>query len=260
MRMNNLASKLSVGFCALLLVAIFTNFGFAQGEDTSQEQQLYLMYIIQVNSGMGSAFENVMKNDLIPAMKKGGGNGVYTFKSQILNDADTYRLAIPMTSLAGFDQPSPLVKALGQEGVAALMAKMQPLIKNIRSYMLTGRTDLSINPETGYTPKLAIEGSPEVAPGRTEEYEKGLKDALPVIGKTGVKGVITCKVGLGGNQNEYSLLVLFDSFGDVEKFGPAFQKAVAEAKLSPPQPGIVMHRESVVWIYAPELSVEPTAQ
>jgi hypothetical protein len=188
MRRNILASRLSVGFCALLLAAICTNLGFAQGEDASQEQQLYLMRIIQVKPGMAPAFENLLKEDLTPVLNKSGGNGVYTFRTGILGDADTYRLAIPMKSIAEFDLPNPLVAALGQERAAALMDKMQPIINNIRSYMLTGRPDLSINPSTGCALKLAIEGCPEVAPGRTEEYEKNLKEALPVIGKTSVKG------------------------------------------------------------------------
>jgi hypothetical protein len=255
----DLASRLSIGFCVLLLVVVCTNFGFAQGEDTSQEQELYLMYIIQVNPGMGPSFESVMKNDLIPALKKGDSNGLYAFRTGILGDANTYRLALPMTNITEFDLPNPLVKALGEEGVAALMAKMQPLINNNRSYMLTGRTDLGISPSTDYAIKLAVEATHAVAPGRTEEYEKGLTDALAVIKKTNTKGVITCRVGLGGNPNEYSLLVLFDSFADIEKFGPAFEKAAAEAKLSL-QSGVVVHQKMVVWSYAAELSIEPPAQ
>jgi hypothetical protein len=107
----DLASRLSIGFCVLLLVVVCTNFGFAQGEDTSQEQELYLMYIIQVNPGMGPSFESVMKNDLIPALKKGDSNGLYAFRTGILGDANTYRLALPMTNITEFDLPNPLVKA-----------------------------------------------------------------------------------------------------------------------------------------------------
>jgi hypothetical protein len=180
------------------------------------------------------------------------------WKTAQFGDAGNYLLTSRMESLAELDGPSPLVKALGQDGVAALMTKLQRFVASARMYMITGQTNLSIAPKSGYVAKMGVLVTTSVAPGRTEDFEKNFKEVVAVIGKTNAKGVLTAKAGLGGNPNEYTTLVLFDSFADLEKFVPAFTKAAAEAKLAP-QTGIVTHQEMAAISNIPELSIQPAA-
>jgi quinol monooxygenase YgiN len=118
---------------------------------------------------------------------------------------------------------------------------------------------LSIAPKPGYTPKIGVLVINSVAPGRTEDFEKSSKEVIAAIGKTNAKGCLAFKMVLGGDPNEYNSLVLFDSFADIQKFGPAFGKALTEAKLGP-DAGTVIHREYTVIGYVPELSIQPADQ
>lgn len=99
-----------------------------------------------------------------------------------------------------------------------------------------------------------------VAPGRNEDFVKGAKEQLAVMGKTNVRGVLVARVNDGGDPNEHWQSLLTDSFADLEKVGPDFTKAATDAKLLPMPAGIVMHSERSTWRFAPELSMQPPAQ
>jgi len=261
MRRSSLYLCITLGL--LLLVAALTNFGFTQSKKTQStappQEQAYRIITVTVKPGMGPEWENFLKNELIPAMKKGGVKQYGVWRTAGFGDPDNYLLTSPMGSLAELDDPSPLVKALGQDGVAALAAKRQRFVANARTYMITTKTNLSIAPKSGYVLKRGVLATNTIAPGRTEDFEKNYKEVVAAIGKANPKGVLTAKLGLGGNPNEYTTLILFDSFADLDKFVPAVGKALAEAKLAP-QTGIVMHSERTVIMNIPELSIQPAAQ
>jgi hypothetical protein len=99
----------------------------------------------------------------------------------------------------------------------------------------------------------------DIAPNRTEEYEKYSKESLSVMRKTNAKGMLVGRVGLGGNPNRYIAYVLFDSFTDLSQFPAAYAKAAAGAKLAPMPAGIVMQTEWTTMRYVPELSIQPAA-
>ena len=99
----------------------------------------------------------------------------------------------------------------------------------------------------------------DVTPGRTEEFEKGMKGVMAVIAKTNVKGVLSGRVSLGGNMNQYTALVLHDSFADMEKNSAEMNKAMAAANLAPVT-GIVVHMKNEVIRLIPELSIQAAAQ
>jgi heme-degrading monooxygenase HmoA len=247
----------------LLLTAVIPAIGFTQGSKAqsaaSPQQPAYRITAVTVKPGMGLEFENVLKSDVLPAMKKAGIKQSGVWKTVQFGEAGNYLMTAPMQNLADLDNPSPLVKVLGQNGMAALTAKLQRFVAGAHMYMITGRNDLSIAPKPGYVVKMGVLVTTSVAPGRTEEFEKNFKEVVGVIGKTNAKGVLTARVGLGGNPNEYTTLVLFDSFADLDKFVPAFMKAAAGAKLAS-QAGIVMHQEYATISNIPELSIQPPAQ
>jgi hypothetical protein len=253
--------RLFITFWVLLITAISASFGFAQSEPAPLKRQIFLMYVIQAKPGMVAAFENLFTNDVIPALKKGGGAGCIVLKSAILGDSNTYQIALPIESMADIDIPNPLVKALGQKGLATLMAKLDLLIENSKVFMFHGRPDLSIMPQPDYAIKLAAILTTTAAPGRARDYEKSIKEWLALVKKTNAKGVLTGRVGLGGNPNEYRSYYLFDSFADIERFNSAIAKVASEAQLSS-DPGLTTNSNNSGWVtmsYVPELSFEPVA-
>jgi len=239
---------------ALLLLVAALNTGFTQSKKAqstaSPQEQIYRISAVKIKPGMGPEWEDFLKNELVPALKKSGVKQFGVWKTQ-LGDPNSYLLTRRIGSLAELDDPSPLS--------AALMAKVQQYFVTSRIYTITSRPNLSIEPKSGYALKMGFLTISSVAQGRTEDFEKNLKELVAAIGKTNAKGFLTFRAGLGSDPNEYHTLVLFDSFADYDKFIPAITKAIAEAKLAP-QTGIVMHSERTVIRNIPELSIQPAAQ
>jgi len=244
-------------FAAALLMAItFADFGFAQAQQAQTQEQAYQVFSIKVKSGMGMEWAAFLKNEVIPMMKKIGVKEFQTWNTAI-GDPDECVMLLPLKNLSELDGPGPFASA-GQYEAAALMGKLQRMVDSARFSIIEAQNDTTITPKTGYVPKIGVLATNTVAIGREEEFTKVSKAVTAAIGKTNAKGMLSSKMALGGNPNTYYGLVLFDSFADMEKFGPAFVKALMEAKL-PPETGVVVQREYTILRYVPELSIQPIA-
>lgn len=135
------------------------------------------------------------------------------------------------------------------------------MVASTRMFIVQARPDLSLMPKTNDAPKMAVVVTHKIALGRTAEFESIVKnEVLPIFGKAGViKGTLMSKVVLGGDANEYISLVMVDSFEDIQKWGAAAQMQ-GFGKIAPKEAGIVLHRETAVYRYLPELSIQPAAQ
>lgn len=242
--------------CVALLFAL-TSFAYAQNPPA---QQSYQVTTVQVKPEMEREYGDYLKNEAIPALQKGGVKQRAVWRTATFGEGGEYVFLTPIESLAEFDNPNPVVKALGQEGAAALWAKRQRLVSSSRSVQITARPDLGVAPKADYAYKLGVGVITNVTPGRTDEYEKYVKDLSATLAKTNAKGVLVGKAGLGGDPNSYRLMVLFDNWADLEKFQAARAKAAAETKLTPAAAGVVAHSEWRVYRYVPELSITPTPQ
>lgn len=239
-------SRLVIGFCILLLAAVSANVGIAQ------EQQLLRVTVIQVNPGMQFEFEDFLKNELFPAMRSGGatqwGGWIVTF-----GNMDQYLFTTPLDNLADLDQPSPLFKAVGEEGIRATMTKMKKYVGSARNSLIITRPDLGVDVPSTYVPKMGVMVNATVAPGHQEDYEKITKSIMEVVRKTNAKGAYASRTFMGGNPNQYNTFILFDSFAEMEKFGQAFSKGMDESNI-PSNAGIVTQMEYTIYRYAPDLS------
>jgi hypothetical protein len=263
---KNMTTKRSFGFSVALLAAMLAAFSFAQNKPApkaaaSQAQQPYLITIVRVQPAMLTEFQDLMKDEVVPALKKGGVTRYGVWMAATFGEVGEFMLTRPIKDLAELDDPTnPIVKALGQDAATALRAKVLRLITSSRTFMITPQPDISSTPKSGYEPKLMLMVANNVTPGRTAEFEKGSKDLLAVISKTNAKALLSSKVSLGGDANGYLSLVLFDSFTDMNRFPAAFTKAAAAVKLAPESAGIVIHREYTTFRYVPELSIRQPAQ
>jgi hypothetical protein len=250
-------SKITIATLFVFAMA-FASFGFAQDRpatgDASAEEMIVVMDM-QAKPGMGLEWENYLKKDLLPAMKKAGMKNINAAMTDQFGVGDLYSFWWPITSLAEFDGPSPFQKALGPDGLVVLLANIQRCIASTHTYMLSSRPNLQIASKPGYEIKLAVIVSETVAPGRTVEYEKNAKEMIAVLAKANAKAVYVSRVGLGGNPNEYRVLIGLDNYADIQQFGLAFSKALSEAKLAP-QTGIIMHSEMQVYKTRADLGVQ----
>ena len=249
---------LKIALTALFLVAVvFASLTFAQQKPAAAQAQQAIIGVtmMQIKPGMGYEFESYLKRDLIPALKKGGIKQLGIAKTKGFGASDNYIVTIPMASITELDAPDPFAKALGGDGLLVLLSNIQRCVASSRTYMLVDRPDLGMAPKPDYAFKMGVFVTLSVTPGRTEDFEKGAKAIVAVIAKTNAKAVLTGKVGMGGNTNEYNMFIAFDNFADLEKFVPAFMKAAAEAKLAP-ETGVVMWEEMATYSMLHELSIE----
>ena len=226
---------------------------FAQSAPPAQSQ----VTIVNVKPDMSRLWREYLTNDANPALKKAGVTQRQVWTTATFGQATDYIVVTPIQSLTEFDDPTPLAKTLGPDGMTALLAKRQRLINGSNSFLITARPELGWAAAAGYQAKLGVSSRNTVTPGRVADFVKFAKDQAAVLMKTNAKGVYVSQIGLGGNPNEFITLVLFDSFADIAKFAEAYGKAATEAKLQPMVPGTVANNEWRVYRYVPELSIIP---
>jgi len=108
------------GFSVLLLAAMFAFFSFAQNKPTpkaaaSQTPQSYAITVVHVQPSMSTEFQDLMKNEVIPANRKAGVDRLYIFRTAIFGEAGIVLIIRPIKDLAEFDSPSPTSKRLANK-------------------------------------------------------------------------------------------------------------------------------------------------
>ncbi|MEJ2110035.1 MAG: hypothetical protein P8Z37_09010 [Acidobacteriota bacterium] len=256
MRKYYSVQKISVVLCILLLTTVFTGILYAQNEGT--DQQVYQVLSVQIKPGMDMEFEQFIQS-IMPALKEMGIPELSTSKTGNFGVADKYSFLMPLQDPAAMDAEL----SASQENVpiwaVSMSSAMQRMASSVRSYMLIPRPDLGEMWEDGYQWKLASDLRIGVAPGREQEFEKALKEAVAVIKKTNIKALLIGKTGLGGDMNEYEVAVFYDSYKDMLANGPKIQTELAAANLTP-MTGIVYSVDNEVIVNVPELSIQPAAQ
>jgi hypothetical protein len=256
MKRNITASRLLIGFCILLLMTVFTNLGLAQGEEATQ--QLYNFSYYQVKPGMDLEFEEFVKN-MIPALKAMGLNEMDIYKTSNFGMSNKYLVVTPLRDWAAMDAQLSASRSNVPVALVPVMSAVSRMVDSTHVFVLIPQPDLNIPPAEGYDFKLIVCLTIGTAPGREEDFKKGLKEVVNAIGKTNIKGILIGKVGLGGNLDEYIMFILYDSFKEMANNEPAVQKELAAANLTP-LTGVVYYRESEVLVRVPELSIQPAAQ
>lgn len=255
---------LSVAITPFLMMA-FAAVGFAQNQAPSnsaaaQRGQRYEVSIIQVQLASQDAWEKLIKEEYMPAMKKAGITQLSVMKSDTFGKRGEYRMSRPIQDIAELDGPDPVAKVLGSGGAKALYAKLDRITESVHTFMSGQLPELSVFPAPGYMPKHINLITQIVAPGRTVEYEKYSKERFAVARKVEGKGMIFSKKGNGGNPDSYVTMFFFDSYAEGGKNIGALQTALREAGIWSPPAGIVVSEERADYVFLPELSILSTAQ
>jgi hypothetical protein len=129
--------------------------------------------VTQVKPGIGSQYQEFIKNETLPAFKKAGGKEWQTYVVQIFGEGGEYWTLRPVENLKQFDEPNFITKALGEAGARAWNAKRAQLIVSSRSFLITSRPELSSPLSPTETVKIGVGARVSVAPARAAEYERG---------------------------------------------------------------------------------------
>ena len=266
---------LFVALSALLLSALLAPSGLAQkkapakapAKDKPAAQapaapQFMSVQVVRIHPGMGNEYQEFLRTETLPALQKAGVKMRSAWVRAVFGEANEYVAVMPIESMAQYDSPGPIVRALGEEGARAYGAKAARFIANSRTFCLQSRPDLSLEPKMNEPPKLAIGFDVSVAPGRALDYESIIKtDFLPALKKADLKGVLVSRVAFGGDTNQYVVIALYDSFAEIGKGSPLVRALGQEGanRLSQKTAGIVLRTENAVWRYVPELSLPQPA-
>ncbi|HXW04507.1 MAG TPA: hypothetical protein VD833_04685 [Vicinamibacterales bacterium] len=220
--------------------------------------QLLLLTFQKVRPGMGPRYVELQTKEVMPAQKKGGLAGRQVWSSGLSGPVGEFVFISPIPSMAQFDDSSPMVKALGQEGAAALNAKVRELAEPQGTSIVRTRPDLhyELSPG-GPPPPLAVVTIVEVVPGKRTEFEAFLKkDVIPAMQKAKAHSYAVVEVLYGENTGGYITAIGMDSYATIGK-GHPFQIALGEdgaRKLEGRAFGIVSKITRFISRYRPELS------
>jgi hypothetical protein len=117
--------------------------------------------IIQVAPGRAQEFESLIKNDVMPAMKKADVPGYFVSQTVFGGNINEYVAVTLYDNMADLGKGSPLVRVWGQEGFNKFVQKTVGLI--VHQERLVAR----YNPDLSFMPAPGAEKTPE----KNEENE-----------------------------------------------------------------------------------------
>ena len=220
--------------------------------------ELLSITVVSVKPGMVPQFQEFMKSNTNPALKKGGLKWRAVWQSTTAaGDAFEYALVAPMTKFAEYDGPSVIEKALGAPGSAAWQAKAGSFVNTVRRYIVRTRPDLSNYVARSGPPKIAVITSIRVAQNRNTDFENYIRNDFVPVMKQAQVGYSVSQTIFGGDASEYVTLTLREAFADLDK-GPVIVQALGAdgaTKLLQKLPaGTITHIERSIIRYVPELS------
>jgi hypothetical protein len=202
---------------------------------------------------MVNEWVDLQKNEVVPALKKGGVKTRTVYATAIFGNAYEYVSIAPYQTTAQFDGPSPLVKALDVPGAARLDAKLRRCIVSQNSYMSTRIEEASNVLST--PPDVIVVSHYRIASGKMQEYLDLVKsDFLPVFKKAKVYFTVNQR-GLGANGNDVTVVTGYAKFADVDNGRPLVQQlgAAEAAKINAKLLGIRTIVEVVTRRRVPDL-------
>jgi hypothetical protein len=92
-------------------------------------------------------YENYLKNDYLPLLKKADGPGLAVTRFRFGGETGVYNVLAPIYDLADFDSPLPVPKSIGQEAYRKLQQKgLAGVVARSETRVLQLRPELSVLP------------------------------------------------------------------------------------------------------------------
>ena len=231
------------------------------GKPPAPASEWLFVSLVKVHAGMTAEYVELQQKEVMPAQQKGGGLGRRAWSTGVAGPSREFVYLSPIASFAQFDGPNPMVKALGEQGAAAVNAKVAKVAEPVRSMIVRTRPDLSYNPNPKITPALAIISIVDTVPGRRTEFEAFIKkDVLPAMQQAKAKSYTVLEVVYGESIGAYVTAVGYDTYEAIGK-GHPFQVALGDdgaRKLESKVAGIVSRVERFISRHRPELSWSPS--
>ncbi len=182
--------------------------------------------VTHVKPDMLNEWLDLEKNEVVPALKKGGQKTRLVYQTSLFGNAYEYVIITPFDKYADFDAGSLLTKTLGQPASARLAEKLRKCTLGSTSYAVTRMADLS-NVLDGPPAQMLVTARYRIAPGKMTDFQNLFKsDVLPVY-KKAKAGVTVNQRGVGANPNELTVSTSYSKFADLDG-GPFLVKNLGQ--------------------------------
>jgi hypothetical protein len=184
----------------------------------------YRVTITHVKPDMLNEWLDLQKNEVVPALKKGGVPS-RTVVSTFFGNAGEYVQIQPFQKWADFDSPSPLVKALDAPGATRLNEKLRKCLVSQNSFEQQRLVDISnvLTPP----PEVSVWVRYRIAPGKMNDFIAMVKsEVLPVYKKSKTFLVVN-RIGPGANTNDVIMVTGYQKYAQMDG-GPFLTQQLGE--------------------------------
>lgn len=220
---------------ALSIAAIAVASGAALAQAPAQPAappQRILVSITQLKPDMVLTWEDVTKNEMIPAQKKVGIPWRQTLGSGVSSQQFVRVTIVPLTNYAELDKPAILTRATSADANANYNAKIRQTIDGSRNVIAALRADLSIVSAAATMQPLQVVQTLQLLPGKGNDFTASMiQDFLPAYRKAGVKDYWVYATNQGGPGGEFVLVRPIASYAELDKPGLLQQAGVAQDAL-----------------------------
>jgi hypothetical protein len=185
------------------------------GQDAPQRMRLAE---IHVRAGQTADFEALamLANE---ASKKFGIPWRETWSVSQFGEGGVYYSVSPVKNFAQFDEDGPLSK-LSIEDRLRYASLVRNAVESAHYKLIEVANELSLQSDRKDLPKLARVTVVHALPGKGAELESAIKDLLlPAFKAAGVKDFWVHRTIMGGQIGEYTYVLLFDKWADLDALG-----------------------------------------
>jgi len=234
----------------------------AQGGAAAQQQgpppQRVAVTVTQVKPEMLQTWQDVIKNEAIPAQRKAGVAWRHTFANGPFGQGFTFVTVQPVTNYAQYDQPGAIQRALGADGAAKYNAKLRPTLVSTHTIVQTLQPNESIQSNSTTPSPLIVVQNIQVLSGKGAEFESILKsDYLPNYRKAGVTNFFVFTTNFGAPNSLVTTVRPISTYAELDQQPGLLARAVgAEAaqKINARRNALIASIETEVYRFVPELS------
>jgi hypothetical protein len=220
--------RFAVGLLGFLAVASITTPPAVMQAPASQWLSLN---IVRIKPDRIREYVEFQKSETIPALKKAGQTGRDAWRTATFGE--TYQIAYisRIRAFEQYDTPNPIIKALGEAGYQAYLAKVRPMIEGQTIQAVRTRPDLSYVANPATRPTLGILTTVDVHGNKLLDFEAYLKNEwIPALKKGGGTHYEVLQVMYGGLTTQYMTFVGLSNFAELDKGHPV-TRALGEAGL-----------------------------
>ncbi len=183
MRITNVTAR----FLAPSLLLTFVGSVVAQSSSQDAPKNTWIrVTTVRVKPDMVSEWQEIYKNDIMPAYKKANVPGMGVWATSLFGNANEYALVVPITKFEQFDGDSPLVKSMKPEERVRVGNRLSKCIVSSQSEALLSVADTTIYKE-GALPSLVMVTRTQLEPKNVTAYLSYLKEEMkPLMVKGGV--------------------------------------------------------------------------